>query len=53
MPPLLDALELERVSFVGDVPHADVIRPREPGHNVLLAGGAETMRAIGDWLKAR
>jgi pimeloyl-ACP methyl ester carboxylesterase len=47
------ASEDDLASFRADVPHADVIRPREPGHDVLLAGGAETVRAIGDWLKAR
>jgi hypothetical protein len=40
-------------SFRVDVPQAEVIRPREPGHNVLVAGGAVTVRAIGDWLEAR
>ena len=40
-------------SFRVDVPQAEVIRPREPGHNVLVAGGAVTVRAISDWLEAR
>jgi pimeloyl-ACP methyl ester carboxylesterase len=48
-----DATEDDLASFRADVPHAEVIRPREPGHNVLLAGGAEVVRAIGDWLEAR
>jgi pimeloyl-ACP methyl ester carboxylesterase len=37
--------------FRADVPHADVIRPREPGHNVLGAGGPETVHDVGDWLE--
>jgi uncharacterized membrane-anchored protein len=47
------ATEDDLASFRADVRHAEVIRPREPGHNVLVAGGAETVRAIGDWLEAR
>ena len=46
------ASEDELAGFRGDVPHAEVIRPHRPGHNVLSAGGAETVRAIGDWLQA-
>ena len=47
------ATEDDLASFRADVPHAEVIRPRVPGHNVLLVGGAETVRAVGDWLEAR
>jgi pimeloyl-ACP methyl ester carboxylesterase len=47
------ATEDDLVSFRVEVPQAEVIRPREPGHNVLVAGGAETVRAIGNWLEAR
>jgi pimeloyl-ACP methyl ester carboxylesterase len=47
------AAEDDLASFRADVPHAEVIRPRQPGHNVLSAGGAETVRAVGVWLEAR
>ena len=47
------AAEEDLASFRAGVPHAEVLRPGEPGHNVLRAGGAETVRAIGDWLQAR
>jgi pimeloyl-ACP methyl ester carboxylesterase len=47
------ATEDDLASFRVDVPQAEVIRPREPGHDVLVAGGAVTVRAIGDWLEAR
>lgn len=48
-----DAGEDELARFRADVPQADVIRPGEPGHNVLLRGGAETVRAVGEWLESR
>jgi pimeloyl-ACP methyl ester carboxylesterase len=47
------ATEDDLASFRADVPHAHVIRPREPGHDVLVAGGRETVRAVGVWLEAR
>jgi len=47
------AAEADLASFRMDVPQAEVIRSPEPGHNVLVAGGAETVSAIGDWLEAR
>ena len=46
------APEDDLASFQADVPQAEVVRPLEPGHNVLLAGGAETVRAVGAWLEA-
>ena len=48
-----EAAEDDLARFRAGVPQADVIRPREPGHNVLLAGGPEAVRAVGDWLDAR
>jgi pimeloyl-ACP methyl ester carboxylesterase len=48
-----EAAEEDVAQFQADVRQAEVIRIREPGHNVLQSGGAETVRSVGGWLAAR
>jgi pimeloyl-ACP methyl ester carboxylesterase len=43
--------DLER--FASAVPEAELLRPACVGHDVLGDGGAEVVRAVGDWLRAR
>jgi pimeloyl-ACP methyl ester carboxylesterase len=47
------AAEEDLVTFAADVPQTEVLRPAGVGHDVLRDGGAEVVRAVGEWLSAR
>ncbi len=48
-----DAPERDLARFAAEVPQADVRRVEGAGHDVLADGGAETVDAVGEWLRSR
>ena len=47
------AAEEDLGRFAAAVPQAELLRPAGAGHDVLRDGGAEVVRAVGEWLSVR